>query len=127
MREIKFRVWDSKEKSMIEWDDIKASNSIFIWINANNRGTEHPLMQYTGLHDKNGKEIYEGDIVKAKIYKPKEPVVGLVRYLTYTTHFTAGFCLVSKYSSPTEYIWSLKSGIETEVIGNIHENPELLE
>ena len=73
-------------------------------------GSEWALMQYTGLKDKNGKEIYEGDILKHKY--------GGTQFAAVTFHdcsfYTGGVLLQSNHSSVIE------------VIGNIYENPELL-
>lgn len=63
MREIKFRAWakgEFDESIMLDWETFR--HSIAEWIGNEERGCV--LMQYTGLEDKNGKEIYEGDIVR---------------------------------------------------------------
>lgn len=75
--------------------------------------------QYTGLKDKNGKEIYEGDIVK--VFTSKKWRIGIIIY----EH--SGFTIDVTNNKELEY--GRTSIIEnlTEVIGNIYDNPELLE
>ncbi len=66
MREIKFRAWDETNKVMendVNVNQGKAVKYGYQWFNAGNTVYDSELMQYTGLKDKNGKEIYEGDIV----------------------------------------------------------------
>ena len=85
--------------------------------------TEVTFMQYTGLKDKNGKEIYEGDII---VY-PCNDCEGVTYRDTYEVIYKAPMFKIMAIKS---HIW--KSGAEiylndsVEVIGNIYENPELL-
>ena len=114
-REIKFRAWHKAHNEMVEWTTINQS--------AFNRDTTHLLyhilvaentlysiMQYTGLKDKNGVEIYEGDIMGWECYEgTKHQVRWVVEY-----NINQGF-----------KTWSSTKNDEI-VIGNIYENPELL-
>ena len=59
-REIKFRAWDTRQKKMVGDFD---SGFNYRWFECQHKDC-HVLMQYTGLKDKNGKEIYEGDVVQ---------------------------------------------------------------
>ena len=77
---------------------------------------EVELMQYTGLKDKNGKEIYEGDIVLCKIHDKE--YMGLVEYTN-----TYGFYYLSGMGRSDTELWGCN---EKKVLGNIYENPELM-
>lgn len=138
MREIKFRVWDKALKYMhICGENVHDScyydeNNNFYYYNLQNgEGSseygDYILMQYTGLHDKNGKEIYEGDIIQhlywdcdeTDYYKVEwdNEILGFVFKSTINNSYLA---LDDTYSDDTgEY--------EIVVIGNIYDNPELLE
>ena len=123
MREIKFRAWDIQTESMrdvlvIDWVNelIDLSSGII-----ERRPHEVILMQYTGLKDKNGVEICEWDIVET-VYNG-EVFAGVVVYDLSEVDFkvTDG---KEKYGRNFQY---LAGNDENEVIGNIYENPELLE
>jgi len=85
-----------------------------VWTDGTAIGRTIHLMQFTGLKDKNGKEIYEGDIVKSEAWSPS----------TYEVGFREGaFCFYredSLYANNPEYLFKF------EIIGNIYENPELI-
>ena len=124
MRTIKFRAWDKENKEMLEiedlhWDECTREFLIRTTMYSDYFTPEEMmLMQYTGLHDKNGKEIYEGDIIKVKMYDGK--------YENYKIVFrNAEFEAINE--DDTNFIATDVWNIYTEVIGNIYENPELLE
>ena len=108
MREIKFRAWDTDEKYMYEVESL-AKLALYPQY-------RYILLQYTGLKDKNGKEIYEGDVVTFMYNSsPQTPRTGAVRWDDYY----AGFMFAEMLLEPTPR--------ETiEVIGNIYTNPELI-
>ena len=121
MREIKFRAWNPETKQMVDLQEItplalsesmnselalQGMSGLFLPFN-----DKWPLMQYTGLHDKNGKEIYEGDIVRLKWKDAGNHAKQTIRSVQWNGN---GYgCALTEY--------------ECEVIGNIYENPELIE
>ena len=76
-------------------------------------------LQYTGPEDKNGREIYEGDIVKRGTYgKENKPIIYLIKWQN------GGF--ITKLLKPSNIMTTQFEASESEIIGNIYENPELL-
>lgn len=114
-RQIKFRAWNNDRGKFYYSDKYLSLFSFFRKIDRVNVLSNTSLQQYTGLTDKNGKEIYEGDIVKHKL---QEDVKGNISF--YEGSFIVGIALTRNslinFNVPN-YI---------EIIGNIHENPELL-
>ena len=133
MREIKFRAWYEWKKHM---DKNSQLTSHFEEVLQDDCCI---LMQYTGLKDKNGKEIYEGDVVKSSVCIDgtgcEYTGVGVVKYSEYGNR---GYCLFDNYESGVEKSYpkhvldmmdfDLSGDYKRhyEVIGNIYENPELL-
>ena len=143
-REIKFRIYDTDEKEMFYQEDIDYIdiNNEIVYINQDGGGYDYlidfvygdgKLMQYTGLKDKNEKEIYEGDIVKL-IPLNSERLKELGRKWYEHLKVEWGTYSDGEYVTNVE-TWMI--GINplseelldetVEVIGNIYENPELLE
>lgn len=135
MREIKFRAWDKENKRFGYLDHpfdnnwyvtpTVFGNSLIAFPNnwKNKKKDNYILMQFTGLYDKNGKEIYEGDICSTDLSRPYLIVV-----------FRNGAFMYQCHDDGKDYFDimlpnEVKSDADkyTEVIGNIYENPELLE
>ncbi|MBU5273749.1 YopX family protein [Levilactobacillus brevis] len=125
----KFRVWDETQHKMLQVDCIEFIDGKAYWVEASpadgnvQGGNDGPvgdnsqlkLEQYTGLKDANGKEIYEGDIVKSS-YKYAQPKISQVimedgnSYILGEDLATGNEMLVSDHIN------------EIEVIGNVHTN-----
>ena len=134
MREIKFRIWDERAK---QYADTKKCVYI-VGVLHNNKivlGFDSPkseyslglvLEQFTGLLDKNGKEIYEGDILKVINPNGEEDSVCIVKY----DDEAGAYPYEPKYGFDnfdiTSIGWSKQYDYNFEIIGNIHDNPELL-
>ena len=133
MREIKFRAWGKVSKILYPYITLYAQDFRHIQVNENGDDKlidedDYILMQYTGLKDKNGKEIYEGDIVTRRWFGLKNfPNPKLEGKIVQTDKVF--WCEDNHYFSFGE---NTNLGIyeftedKLEVIGNIYENKELI-
>lgn len=117
MREIKFRAWDKEYQEMKynaeqAYDGCGQLHAIDCFGQLLEE-ENYKVMQYTGLKDKNGKEIYEGDILLTKDIEGE-------KYQTCVTYENGMFL------SGEEPLYDDVFLFEAEVVGNIYENPELL-
>ena len=122
MREIKFRAWNKPTMQMTYWPSLQimleSSNGTF-HDKRNFLAEFNDFMQFTGLKDSKGKEIYEGDICK---YFQKTPL-GWIPHKGEMVFDNRQF----KIKAFVDDIWDFESDAkDIEVIGNIYENPELL-
>lgn len=108
MRDIRFRAWDKVNNKMLSHKDMLDGSwdnwpTLFFAITDNDI---YIPMQFTGLHDRNGKEIYEGDITEIdRLYKGQKTIF---------------VCKWNKSNACFENCWG-------NVIGNIYENPNLIQ
>lgn len=119
---LRFRAWLKEDKEMVDVEEINFYNGEFdfigdaiTWMCKSN---DCVLMQSTGLRDKNGKEIFEGDVVKMAKNVYSEPT-----YYEVVRHRGGAYRLESKQYGCE--LWLRHT--DCEIAGDIYKNPELLE
>ena len=144
MREIKFRAWDKKAKRWIHHEE---SGLLFLNFEITGGGIFHlhdetsesgrdsyDFMQYTGLKDKHGVEIYEGDVLKWEVppvlrkLDYKTPGPDNLIYVCSWIERQCAFIFLSQHDYPHNenyFIYHVQDDLE--IIGNIYENPELVD
>lgn len=139
MREIKFRAWTHQNPPM-PWSQkavaITGEGEQMLPIGGTYTGVWHAfknaadggliIEQFTGLKDKNGREIYEGDIVRATYFEAhyRALKVGKKRKITGKIIYGSACFFIESISDETPLL-QVGGSENIEVIGNIHENPEL--
>ena len=116
-REIKFRQWFSPCMYYNPYICVDDEHGSYI----NDDLTYYELMQYTGLKDKNGREIYEGDIVDVIMWDKKTTEVvrwDEIGFFPWTA--------TNVHADDLDFYATSRKAEDIEVIGNIYENPELL-
>lgn len=123
MREIKYRVFGKENQIMLDWNEILNAPDMkeFLLHAHEEDGYYSPLMQYTGLKDQNGREIYESDIleVESEGYPFKMNWKGSVKFLD------GSFLIENLAGDDGEYLFDETR--EVSIIGNIYEDSEMLE
>ena len=132
MREIKFRAWIKEDKKMenvktMDFTDktircLKKNEFINAYLLRRVSFDNVELMRYTGLKDKNGKEIYDGDIVLVEL-------CGTSTWYKTVVEFKEG-AFIASLIDREDYIYIFNRGFDSndfEILGNVYENPELLE
>ena len=117
MRTIKFRAWHPDEGNMYYFNCFKEitdwqADDFYRADNTDDACVD--FMQFTGLHDKNGKEIYEGDIVKSFLVDTDEAGNEIYKYYIIEVKYDEVLCS-----------YKIDKFMNLEVIGNIYENKEL--
>lgn len=139
-REIKFRAWNNNSNKMYYDSEVKYRTDLCILLEGDlqtiyidgsgsyevdGADEEYEIMQYIGIKDKNGKEIYEGDILKY----PGDRFCVVVFNTVFSIFQRKWFGEALKFKSNSNFdstIFGLNTGLIAEVIGNIYENPKLL-
>ncbi|RRG07302.1 MAG: hypothetical protein DUD30_01180 [Lactobacillus sp.] len=116
-REIKFRAWDNETKDLRQYEEISG-----ICLSALN-ATDWDLEQFTGLKDQNGKDIYEGDIIKYFGANKRVKIKTTYGIVFYDSEHG---CFNSRIQNEEHNKGGI-SPLDDLIVGNVHTNPELLE
>jgi uncharacterized phage protein (TIGR01671 family) len=136
-RDIKFRVWDKVNNKMYNIEKMYFKDNKISHVGIDCEGLKDEIqvidinlvnvLQYTGLKDKNDKEIYEGDIVILSVYSHEEPIEDYEGQIGITPYGVGILGFNSNGDHDFYYISEITASINNfEVIGNIYENPNLL-
>ena len=124
-RVLKFRAWEVDAEKMHHWD-------FFEWNMIDNNETTYEVMQFTGLTDRHGKEIYEGDVVKHfPLVEDDDQRINPAAWVVDAVVFAKGTFRLQRsrqWKDGTHDWYSIENLYtnDLEVLGNIYESPELL-
>ncbi len=113
MSGFKYRTWDKQAKVMEQYHYLQLSPNGQLYHDGMNVTDKYEILRFTGLKDKNGKEIYEGDIVRISAHP-----------FDIDSNYEVGYNEYMELSCGSYYLSKMRSW--AEVIGNIYESPELL-
>ena len=127
MRELKFRAWSNEHNRYCDFVTLDGNGRWIGWIKSSGvylTTVDIVLEQYTGLKDKNDKEICEGDIVMARWYRAKNARLDTKGEIKFDDGW---FYIYDDPDGQDRLGVPIHNCYNIEVIGNIHENKELLE
>lgn len=126
MNEIKYRIYGKENRIMYSWEEILNFDSLKDTLKNGSKEDNYysSLLQYTGIKDKSGKEIYVGDIIK--IDNDWEEVGFAAGFVGYVIYELGAFKLKEGEIYVPKYRLNGSFGKLATVIGNIYENPELI-
>ncbi len=129
-RIIKFRIWEKALSRFLDWS--KHNDLLMIFSKgeiipcAPFRKSEYVIQQFTGLLDKNGKEIYEGDIVEWTMTTLEYAILKQVKWDDNKLLWEVEALTSNKHGKPIDFLFMARSTREARVVGNIFENSNLL-
>jgi len=132
MRELKFRIWDKADQEWTSYPPFfsSAHGKIFEFFPSKYQAENLVIQQFTGLTDKNGKEIYEGDIIEVELYEKwsSEEPFKAIHVVFYNSNRGAFVHAKDPKTFPSGMVFDPYTfdPMPCEVIGNIFETPELL-
>lgn len=127
MKEIKFRAWNKELKLFMDCENvfINQDGGIYREDTGEWYEDEYDIQMFTGLKDKNDKKMYGGDVVK--YYNKEESGIGVIKDMGAINLYIVWLKQHTEYPTLQSDISIFQFPGEVEVIGNIYENPELLE
>lgn len=119
----KYRAWNTETKEIEVFETYEEISELFLSLSVDDGF--YTIMQSTGLVDKNGKEIFEGDIItngEAVVDVKNHPTLGFYTVVNDVERFFGSNTSIKDFENDVEEFSSV-----TEILGNVYENPELLE
>lgn len=127
----KFRCWfkdtGTQAAHMVEWNELREFKALGDLLQYSGENKLFHLMQSTGLKDKNGVEIFEGDLVKVSVDNGFDYLFEELSIVKPSKFHSGLVCSLKSHEAEYRIIHAEILGYEYEVVGNIYENPELLE